>query len=93
VWAADGGHLDDLAVDQLRPVLSSQDPNLGHPVVFVDGEPPPRRLDWHPACLPRLFKVPSPVRVNARDRIRPSHWLGPLSTGRGSYRRYIVASE
>ena len=40
--AADRGHLDDLPVDQLDPVLGREDAGLGHAVVGVDVEAAPR---------------------------------------------------
>ena len=38
VRAADRGHLDDLPVDQLDPVLGGKDAGVGHPVVGADVE-------------------------------------------------------
>jgi hypothetical protein len=43
VAAADGRHLDDLAPDQLDPVLLAEDADLGHPMVFRPREPARKR--------------------------------------------------
>lgn len=37
------GHLDDLPLDQLDPIVLAQDAGFGHSVVLVDGEQPLRR--------------------------------------------------
>jgi hypothetical protein len=34
----DRRHLDDLAVDQLQPLVLAEDPELDHPLVLVGGE-------------------------------------------------------
>lgn len=36
-----GGHLDQLAVDELDAVVFVEYPGLGHPMVLVDGKTPP----------------------------------------------------
>jgi hypothetical protein len=47
VAAADGRHLDDLALDQLDAVVGSQDADLGHPIVSRPREAPSRRHHLH----------------------------------------------
>jgi hypothetical protein len=49
VAAADGRHLDDLAPDQLDPVVFAEDARLGHPIVLRPAEAPScrRHLDCH----------------------------------------------
>src|SRR2546425_12976546 len=47
VAGADGRHLEDLAVDELYALPRGQDPDLGHPVVLVDGEPAPLERHGH----------------------------------------------
>ena len=47
VRGADGRHLDDLALDQLDPLVLAEDAGLRHPVVLVHGEQPARKLDLH----------------------------------------------
>jgi hypothetical protein len=39
VWAADGGHVDDLSVDEFDAIGVGQNAGLGHLVVRVDVEP------------------------------------------------------
>jgi len=44
VPGAYGGHLDQLALDELDPVVLVQDPGLAHPVIVVNGEAPAGNL-------------------------------------------------
>jgi hypothetical protein len=56
--AADGCHLDDLAVNQLDVVFPGQDPGLDHALILGDAPEPPRSLDLD----------------RHRPRIRPPPW-------------------
>jgi hypothetical protein len=47
VAAALGRFLDDLAPDQLDPVALGEDAHLGHPVVLLAREQPPRHAQLH----------------------------------------------
>src|SRR5439155_11012150 len=38
---------DDLPGDEFHRLMLSEDPGLAHPVVLVDGEPPPGEVDRH----------------------------------------------
>src|SRR5262245_51411030 len=51
--AADGRHLDDLALDQLDAIAFAEDADLGHPVVLLPCEPspPPPRLPLRASSL------------------------------------------
>jgi hypothetical protein len=59
VPGAYGGHLDDLPLYELDPVVLVQYPGLAHAVVVVDGEAPPYNLLRHrspPVVSPRLIE-------------------------------------
>ena len=43
VATPDGRHLDDLALDQLDPVVFAEDADLGYPIVFLAAEASSRR--------------------------------------------------
>jgi len=45
VRRAFGGHLDDLALEQLDTVVPREDPGLDHPVIVLHGEPSALELD------------------------------------------------
>src|SRR5262245_1444629 len=44
----DRTHRQDLAVDELDPVVLRQDSNLSHALIFVGGESAGSRSHWHP---------------------------------------------
>ena len=45
--AADRRHPDDFPIQQLEPVVLTEDARLGHPVEFVHAERPPEQLRVH----------------------------------------------
>jgi len=47
VGTSDRAHLDDLAVDELDPVVFAQHTALGHPMIFVSREQPPLKVGSH----------------------------------------------
>lgn len=46
------GHLHDLSVNQLHPIIFAQDASLGHPVVLGHSEQPLKQLQAIPILLP-----------------------------------------
>src|SRR2546422_8913 len=45
VMTTDWSHLDDVAADELDPIILVEDVGFDHPVVLVQREPPPLDLD------------------------------------------------
>src|SRR5258708_12535111 len=45
VTLSDRSHLDDLALEQLDPIVLREDAHLDQPVVLLHGEPSPLELD------------------------------------------------
>jgi hypothetical protein len=73
VPGADRRHLYDLSVDQLDPILVRQDADLGHPVIFVHGEPTFRQRDRHrppPEGILRWAQVRVSVQISIRKKGR-----------------------
>ena len=55
VAAAYGGHLHNLSVNQLHPVIFAEDASPGHEVVFMDAEEPPRHLQCSQGQYPLVL--------------------------------------
>src|SRR6267142_3023684 len=62
VAAADRRHLDDLALDELDPVVLAQDPGLAHAVVFIERESPALERDRHGVLSVDHLALPPCVR-------------------------------
>src|SRR2546428_1019240 len=52
VAAADRRHLDDLALDELDPIVCTKNSGLAHPVVFIEGEAPPDHFADYKTLVP-----------------------------------------
>src|SRR2546425_7091005 len=50
--AADRRHLDDLALDELDPIVCTKNSGLAHPVVFIEGEAPPDHFADYKTLVP-----------------------------------------
>src|SRR5262249_11007275 len=55
VAGADRRHFDDLTVEKLHTIVLGENPELGHPVILVHGEPSPLQLQSHHARPVLLF--------------------------------------
>src|SRR5215207_910120 len=71
VPGAYGGHLDDLALYELDPVVLVEYPGLAHAVVLVDGKTPPCNL-----LRLRIHESPPVVRSSQRE-VYPSETALP----------------
>src|SRR4029450_1218216 len=71
VAAADGGHLDDLALDELDPVVLAEDAGLAHPVVLIEREAPAPESDRH-AVLVLSHSAPPPTTRQCREFDTPA---------------------
>jgi hypothetical protein len=59
VTPADGIHLDDLAIEQLKPVVLSENAGLGHAMELIHREALGGDLGDHNAILPGILRRPA----------------------------------
>src|SRR5262249_55614332 len=69
----DLAHFDDLAVDQLHPVVPGEDAHLAHPVVLIGGESSRLLLPRHRPSFPSYSRSPnSGCQRRESDTVRGS---------------------
>jgi hypothetical protein len=77
VDASDRRHLDDLALDELDPVVLAEDAGLAHPVIFIQREAPTLELDRH--VFLAAHHVVSPPRRRQCREMDTRNYNQPLS--------------
>src|SRR6266540_5440455 len=68
VAAADRRHLDDLALDELDPIVFTKNPGLAHPVVFIEREASAPERDRHGILSVDHLALPPCVQSMPRVR-------------------------
>src|SRR6185295_7091053 len=71
VGAADRRHLDDLALDELDPVVLAEDAGLAHAVILIEREAPAPESDRH-AVLVLSHSAPPPTTRQCREFDTPA---------------------
>src|SRR6266508_6629821 len=85
VAAADRRHLDDLALDELDPIVFAKNPGLAHPVVFIEREASAPERDRHgilsvdhlalPPCVRQCREFDTATIITSREPLRAAATL------------------